>query len=107
MLQTRRTLANLARFEGLGLHSGVPVVVTVHPAEDGIAFRVGRGRWAATPENVSDTTRCTKLGEVGTIEHIMSAFCGLEITDAEVEWTAGELPALDGSAIQYVQDFEA
>jgi UDP-3-O-[3-hydroxymyristoyl] N-acetylglucosamine deacetylase len=76
--------------------------MTVHPGEAGIAFRLGKGRWEATPDNVSDTARCTKLGEVSTIEHLMSAFAGLEITDAEVELTAGELPALDGSSIDYV-----
>jgi UDP-3-O-[3-hydroxymyristoyl] N-acetylglucosamine deacetylase len=101
----RRTVAADVRFDGLGLHSGVAVKVTVHPGEDGIAFRLGGGRWKATPQNVSDTTRCTKLGEISTIEHIMSAFAGMEITDAEIELTAGELPALDGSAAGYVTAF--
>ncbi len=51
---------------------------------------------------MTDTARCTRLGEVSTIEHLMSAFAGLEITDAEVELDAGELPGLDGSACEYV-----
>ncbi|HWA81903.1 MAG TPA: UDP-3-O-acyl-N-acetylglucosamine deacetylase [Fimbriimonadaceae bacterium] len=105
MIYSRRTLSREVVFEGLGLHSGIPVRVTVHPGEEGIWFRLGAGRWQAKPENVTDTTRCTKLGEIGTIEHLMSAFAGLEITDAEVELTAGELPALDGSALGYVQSF--
>jgi UDP-3-O-acyl-N-acetylglucosamine deacetylase len=82
----------------MGLHTGVPVNVTIHPGENGIAFRYGADRTRAHPANVSDTTRSTKLGEVGTIEHLMSAFAGLEITDAEVELDAPELPGLDGSA---------
>jgi UDP-3-O-acyl-N-acetylglucosamine deacetylase len=81
------------------------VEVTVYPGEEGIVFRLGAGKWRAKPDNVSDTTRCTKLGDVGTIEHIMSAFAGLEITDAEVELSAGELPALDGSSAEYVSAF--
>ncbi len=101
-----KTLAGIAEFEGLGLHSGVPVTVRVHPGEEGIFFRCGDGRWKASPENVTDTTRCTRLGEVSTIEHIMSAFAGLEITDAEVELTAGELPALGGSARGYVEELQ-
>lgn len=102
MIYTRKTVARDVQFEGLGLHSGVPVRVTVHPGEDGIAFRLGSSRWAATPENVTDTTRCTRLGEVSTIEHLMSALAGVEITDAEIELDAPELPALDGSSAPYV-----
>jgi len=101
----RRTLAHEVTFEGLGLHSGVPVQVIVHPGSLGIWFRYGSGRWQARPENVTDTRRCTRLGEVSTIEHVMSALAGLEITDAEVEVTAGEMPALDGSASGYARAF--
>lgn len=101
MTVSRRTLATEARFEGLGLHSGNPVSVTVHPSSDGIWFRLGQERWQARPENVTDTRRCTRLGEIGTVEHLMSALAGLEITDVEVEVTASEMPALDGSAAGY------
>ena len=105
MTYARKTVAQDVQFEGLGLHSGIPVRVIVHPGEAGVAFRRGGQRWAAVPENVADTTRCTRLGEVSTIEHIMSALAGLEITDAEIELDAGELPALDGSAAPYVEEF--
>ena len=101
----RKTLKEDVTFEGVGLHTGVPVKVTVHPAQDGITFRFGSERISATPENVTDTTRSTKLGSVGTIEHLMSAFCGLEITDAEVELDAPELPGMDGSSRPYVDRF--
>jgi len=101
----RLTLASDVEFEGLGLHTGVTVKVRVRPAEDGIHFRAGQHRWEARPENVTDTTRCTKLGEVSTIEHIMSAFAGLEITDVEIEVEGGELPALGGCSIGYVDAF--
>lgn len=102
MIYTRRTVAREVSFEGLGLHSGVPVKATIHGESDGIWFRLGAERWEARPHNVSDTSRCTRLGGVSTIEHIMSALAGLEITDAEIEVTAPELPALDGSALGYV-----
>lgn len=101
MIFTRRTVGSELYFEGKGLHSGVPVKVRVLPGTNGIQFRSGGGVWAATPSNVSDTRRCTKLGDISTIEHIMSAFAGAEITDAEVELDGPELPALDGSSKVY------
>jgi UDP-3-O-[3-hydroxymyristoyl] N-acetylglucosamine deacetylase len=95
---TRRTVSEMVTFEGLGLHSGAPVRVDVNPGENGIAFRHGIERVLAIPSNVTDTTRCTKLGSISTIEHMMSALAALEITDAEIELDAAELPAMDGSA---------
>ena len=99
----RKTLKGDALLEGLGLHSGIPVRVQIHPGEHGIAFRRGGERILASPENVTDTTRCTTLGPVATIEHLMSALAGLEITDAEIELDAPELPGLDGSSLPYVE----
>ncbi len=103
MTYTRLTVKDSVEFEGLGLHGGDPVRVLVHPGEAGIAFRTPNGRWPALAEHVTDTTRCTRLGEVATIEHLMSALAGLEITDAEVEVYGGEMPALDGSAREFVE----
>lgn len=98
----RQTLVASATVEGRGLHSGEPVTLTIHPSEGGLWFRQGSERIEAKAENVSDTTRCTRLGGISTVEHLMSAFAGLGITDAEVELTAPELPALDGSAAPFV-----
>lgn len=103
----KKTVAGEVRFEGRGLHSGVPVILTVRPSESGIIFRHGSEKWAAIPENVTDTSRCTRLGGISTIEHLMSAFCGLEITDADVELTAPELPAMDGASRAYVDELLA
>lgn len=94
------------RLGGLGLHCGVPVQVDIRPGTEGIRFRFGPSIIEAKPANVTDTRRCTRLGEVSTIEHLMSAFAGLEITDAEVELSAPELPALDGSSKEYVAALE-
>ena len=94
----RKTLRTDAVFEGLGLHSGVPVRVIVHPGEDGIWFRHGQESVRALAENVVSTKQCTQLGPISTIEHLMSALAGWEVTDAVVEVSAPELPAMDGSA---------
>jgi len=99
----RKTLKDSTSLEGVGLHSGVPVIVRINPGENGIRFRFGASIVAAVPENVTDTSRRTKLGDISTIEHLMSAFAGLEITDAEVEVTAPELPAAGGNASAYVE----
>ncbi len=99
----RRTVTDTVRFEGRGLHSGEPVVVLVHPGNQGIAFRRGAARWPATPESVTDTSRCTRLGEVSTIEHLMSALAATGVTDAEVEIDNTELPAMDGCALAYCE----
>ena len=107
MKRERKTLLNACSFEGVGLHSGIPVKMTVHPAEDGINFRLNGERVRACPENVTETTRSTRLGTIATVEHLMSAFCGLEITDAEVELTERELPGLDGSSHQFVIELQA
>ncbi len=103
MTLPRQTLRQTAEFEGWGLHSGVAVRVRMHPSESGIVFRCGSDWVEARPENVTDTDRCTRLGPIGTIEHLMAALAGLEVTDVEVELTAPELPALDGSAGPYVE----
>lgn len=97
------TLRGSIAFQGAGLHSGRPVTVRVHPARDGIHFRAGSERVAARPESVTGVKRCTSLGPVATIEHLMSAFAALGITDAEVEVEGGELPALDGSSLPYAE----
>jgi UDP-3-O-acyl-N-acetylglucosamine deacetylase len=107
MTFTRRTLKSPVSFSGLGLHTGEPVNVTIHPGQEGIAFRLGGERTLAHPENVTDTTRSTKVGSVGTVEHLMSALAGLEITDAEIELDAPELPGLDGSSAAYVHEMQS
>ena len=103
MTYLRKTLSGPVSVEGVGLHTGVPVKMTVHPGDSGIWFRLGSERVQARPDSVSDTTRSTKLGAVGTVEHLMSAFCGLEITDAEVELDAPEVPGLDGSSLPFIE----
>lgn len=100
----RKTLAHDIVIAGKGLHSGNDVTVTIHPSDSGIWFRCGSDRIQASPENVRDTSRCTVLGPISTVEHIMSALAGCEITDAEIELTSPEMPALDGAAGVYAAE---
>lgn len=103
MQAARKTLRDSVTFSGLSLHRGQKVSCTVHPGESGTWFRCGSERVQALAENVTSTPNCTVLGGIGVIEHLMSALAGLEITDAEVELDYPELPALDGSAKEFVQ----
>lgn len=101
------TVAQDVQWSGVGLHTGDPVTVRACPGTDGIAFRLGSERVAALADNVSETVRCTRLGPISTIEHLMSALAGLGITDAEIEVSSGEMPGLDGSSKPYVDAIRA
>jgi len=98
----RLTVARDVVIEGRGLHSGAPSRVTIRPSGHGIHFIADGEAVEAKAENVTDTSRCTRLGHVSTVEHCLSALWGLGITDAAVEVAGGEMPGLDGSALAYV-----
>jgi UDP-3-O-[3-hydroxymyristoyl] N-acetylglucosamine deacetylase len=100
---------------GIGVHSGNPVSITLHPREanDGIEFLRtgmpgGRDRLIkAHHSQVSATELCTVIGDrhtgaVATIEHLMSALRGLGIDNVLVEIDGPEMPILDGSARPFV-----
>lgn len=111
------TLACPVTFEGVGLHSGAKVRMTVRPAAEhsGIRFfrsdRPGSPMIPALAEYVVETTLSTTLGlgdvRVGTVEHLMAALWGMGLTNAEVHVDAAELPVMDGSSLPYVQGFLA
>ena len=108
----QRTLKNVIRATGVGLHTGEKVYLTLRPApsETGIVFRrvdlKDPVEIRACPENVSDTRLSTTLESngvrVSTVEHLMSAFAGMGIDNAYVELTAPEVPIMDGSAGPFV-----
>lgn len=108
----QRTLKNVIRATGVGLHTGEKVYLTLRPAssDTGIIFRrvdlTDPVEIRACPENVSDTRLSTTLESngvrVSTVEHLMSAFAGLGIDNAYVDLTAAEVPIMDGSAGPFV-----
>lgn len=107
MIFDRLTLKESVSIEGLGLHTGQPVKMTLHPSENGIQFRCNNELTKAHPELVSEVTRSTKLGEIGTVEHIMSALAGSEITDVLIELTFPEIPGVDGSSKPFVEAIQS
>ncbi|SDH53620.1 UDP-3-O-[3-hydroxymyristoyl] N-acetylglucosamine deacetylase [Pseudomonas flavescens] len=108
----QRTLKNIIRATGIGLHSGEKVYLTLKPApvDTGIVFR----RTDLDPVvevaghalNVGETTMSTTLVngdvKVDTVEHLLSAMAGLGIDNAYVELSACEVPIMDGSAGPFV-----
>ncbi len=108
----QRTLKNMIRATGVGLHSGQKVYMTLRPApvDAGIIFRrvdlPGAPVIKATAENVGDTRLSTTLVQgsmrIGTIEHLMSALAGLGIDNAYIDLSAPEVPIMDGSAAPFV-----
>jgi UDP-3-O-[3-hydroxymyristoyl] N-acetylglucosamine deacetylase len=108
----QRTLKTLIRAAGVGVHTGKKVHMTLRPAQPntGIVFRrvdldppvdIHAGASA-----VSDTrlSTCLSAGKatVATVEHLMSALCGLGIDNAYVDLTSAEVPIMDGSASPFV-----
>jgi UDP-3-O-[3-hydroxymyristoyl] N-acetylglucosamine deacetylase len=108
----QRTLNNMIRATGVGLHTGEKVYLTLHPApvNTGIIFRRTDldpvVEIKASAENVGETTLSTTLmnGDVrvSTVEHLLSAMAGLGIDNAIIDVTAPEVPIMDGSAGPFV-----
>ncbi|MGQ4660197.1 UDP-3-O-acyl-N-acetylglucosamine deacetylase [Lysobacter sp. F6437] len=108
----QRTLKNVIRATGVGLHSGEKVFLTLRPApvDAGILFRrVDLDPVAEIParaELVTETVLCTGLsqgaGKVMTVEHLLSALAGLGIDNCYIDLSAPEVPIMDGSAGPFV-----
>ena len=108
----QRTLKNVIRATGVGLHSGEKVYLTLRPAQPdtGVIFRrvdINESvEIEATAENVGPTTLSTTLEQNGvrisTVEHLLSAMAGLGIDNAYVDVSAGEVPIMDGSSGPFV-----
>ena len=108
----QRTIKNVIRATGVGLHSGNKVFLTLRPAapDTGIVFRrVDLDPVVEIPASgdlVTETTLCTGLtcegAKVQTVEHLMSALAGLGIDNLYVELSAPEVPIMDGSSGPFV-----
>jgi UDP-3-O-[3-hydroxymyristoyl] N-acetylglucosamine deacetylase len=108
----QRTIKQLVRTTGVGLHSGTKVVLTLRPAavDTGIVFRrVDLDPPVDIPASadvVGDTRMASVLikdkARVSTVEHLMSACAGLGIDNLCVDISAEEIPIMDGSASSFV-----
>ena len=108
----QRTLKNVIRATGVGLHTGKKVLLTLRPApaNTGIIFRRVDidpvTEIPAKPKYVGDTSLSTTLVKdtvrISTVEHLLSAFAGFGVDNVYVDLTADEVPIMDGSAGPFV-----
>ena len=116
MLQDfQKTIKEPIQLEGVGLHNGIKVKLSLKPAEanSGIIFRRTdvddyKSIIEASYKNVSSTTLCTKIKNshgvsISTIEHLMASFYGEGIDNVLIEINAPEVPIMDGSAFDFVE----
>ncbi len=118
----QHTVAQAIPCNGIGLHSGEQVMMTIKPADEdtGILFvrmdidggTSERARLNPTYDAVTDTMLGTKIEnahgtKLSTIEHLMAALWGMGIDNATIELDAPEVPIVDGSSAPYITLIEA
>ncbi len=113
----QQTIRKSFSLNGIGLHSGKKVKITVEPAKvnNGIKFirtdltkdNIVSALWS----NVSSTNLCTTISNekgvsVSTIEHLMSSLSGMHIDNANILINNLEVPIMDGSSLPFVEELE-
>ena len=117
MSDFQHTLKAEATLTGVGLHSGVPVTLTLCPAPEGHGYKFQRTDLPGEPlidadaDLVVSTARGTTLGRgavvVNTTEHVLSALYALGVDNCLLKLTGPEVPIMNGSALPFVEAIEA
>ena len=112
----QKTIQDSFTLKGIGLHTGLEIVVTFNPAQDNHGIKIKRVDLENQPildalaDNVVNTQRGTVIGKndvtVSTIEHGMAALYALGIDNCLIEVDASEFPILDGSSIEYIKEIQ-
>ena len=112
----QKTLKKKVKFEGGGVHTGKSGSVTILPTKPntGIVFKridLDKNN-IVLPNifNVTNATLCTTISNeygtsISTIEHLMAALYGLGIDNALIEINSQEVPIMDGSAKEFIEEF--
>ncbi|WP_432798650.1 UDP-3-O-acyl-N-acetylglucosamine deacetylase [Poriferisphaera sp. WC338] len=112
MVNVQQTIAKNISFNGIGLFGGTPVSVTFKPAPEnhGVVFvrtDLGGTQIPALVSNVIKRPRRTALkagsATIETCEHCLSAVAASNIDNLIIEINATELPAMDGSALPFLE----
>ena len=111
-MRNQKTLAYSTTLSGVGLHSGQPATLTIHPAPVGtgvVFYQKTTEAVHSCPayiKHLRPMDLCTTIGlngfQIQTVEHVLSALAGLEIDNAYLELDGTEVPAVDGSAAPFV-----
>ena len=114
-MNPQKTIKETVDLQGVGLHNGIPVNLSLKPAKvnSGIYFirtdvDFDKNLIEANYKNVSSPILCTKIKNsygisVSTIEHLMAVFYGEGIDNVEIEIDAPEVPIMDGSSFDFVE----
>ena len=112
-MSKQQTLKGSFSLSGKGLHTGLQINISFHPAPAGTGRVIRRVDVEGTPEipALSEFVKGTERGtvlrkgdvQVSTIEHGLSALYALGVDNCYIDVDAPEFPILDGSAIEYVR----
>lgn len=112
-MSKQQTLKGSFSLSGKGLHTGLQINISFHPAPAGTGRVIRRIDVEGTPEipALSEFVKGTERGtvlrkgdvQVSTIEHGLSALYALGVDNCYIDVDAPEFPILDGSAIEYVR----
>lgn len=115
-MQKQKTLATSFSMQGKGLHTGLDINITFHPAPENHGYKIKRIDLEDQPvidalaENVAGTQRGTVLSkngiQVSTIEHAMAALYAYGIDNCMIEVNAPEFPILDGSSRFFAEEIQ-
>ena len=109
----QQTLAKSFRLEGVGLHTGKPVIIVFEPAEANHGIRFMRVDMPEQPilmadvNHVVSTNRGTTIrngdAQISTVEHVLSALAGSRVDNVLIKVDGPEIPIMDGSAKDFVE----
>lgn len=116
MSEKQFTLKEKIVFNGVGLHTGEPVVMEIHPAAENHGYKFqrldvdGQPVIKADADLVVSTERGTTLesngAKVYTTEHVLAALYGMEVDNALITLTGPEIPIMDGSSLPFVKEIQ-
>tara|TARA_B100000963_G_scaffold342427_1_gene343260 strand:+ start:116 stop:970 length:855 start_codon:yes stop_codon:yes gene_type:complete len=110
--KNQNTLTKIIEFSGVGLHSGekVKIILTPAAADTGIKFKIKNRLIPASWKNAIVSQLCTRIKlkdvAISTIEHLMAAISGLGITNLLIKINSNEVPILDGSSKEFVEQIK-
>ncbi len=110
----QNTINSPVSFNGVGIHGGKAVNMTLFPADDdfGIVFKridLDIDNYIkVNPENIDFSKYCSKLKNkhgvyVSTVEHFLATLHSLDINNVLIEINSPELPAMDGSSVEFTK----
>jgi UDP-3-O-[3-hydroxymyristoyl] N-acetylglucosamine deacetylase len=110
-VNNRQTIDRTVELDGVGLHSGEAVHMSLNPADagTGIVFvreDVGGLEIPATLDFAGPSYYATVIeregAKISTIEHLMAALYALRVDDVRIVLDGSEVPIMDGSSRPFV-----